>query len=36
MTARYPGTRLKLLEGGDHALSDFEVHMQEVLDFLDL
>ncbi|MBS0343783.1 MAG: esterase [Proteobacteria bacterium] len=37
MVARYPGSRIKLLEGGDHALSDFEVaHLQGVLDFLQL
>jgi predicted esterase YcpF (UPF0227 family) len=36
MTARCAGARLKLLEGGDHALSDFDAHMDEVLAFLDL
>jgi len=37
MVARYPGSRIKLLEGGDHALSDFEVaHLRDVLDFLHL
>jgi predicted esterase YcpF (UPF0227 family) len=36
MTGRYPGARIKLLEGGDHALSDFQEHIGEVLDFLDL
>lgn len=36
MSERYPGSRLKLLEGGDHALSDFETqHMDEVLRFID-
>lgn len=31
------GTQLKLLEGGDHALSDFEAaHLQDVLAFLGL
>jgi hypothetical protein len=34
MVARYPGARIKLLEGGDHALSDFDVHIGEVLDFV--
>ncbi|MDW5445033.1 YqiA/YcfP family alpha/beta fold hydrolase [Polaromonas sp. SM01] len=34
MTGRYPGVRFKLLEGGDHALSDFEAHLPEVMDFL--
>jgi uncharacterized protein len=36
MTARYAGARIKLLEGGDHALSDFEAHMDEVIAFLAL
>ena len=36
MTARYPGAKLKLLEGGDHALSDFDAHIDEVFAFLDL
>ena len=36
MVGRYPGARIKLLEGGDHALSDFDAHLQEVLAFLDL
>lgn len=36
MTARYPGARIKLLEGGDHALSDFDAHLQDMMDFLDL
>jgi uncharacterized protein len=36
MTARYAGARIKLLEGGDHALSDFEAHMDEVITFLNL
>jgi predicted esterase YcpF (UPF0227 family) len=36
MTGRYPGARIKLLEGGDHALSDFDDHLGEVLAFLDL
>jgi len=35
MTARYPGSRLKLLAGGDHALADFEpAHLDEVIRFL--
>jgi hypothetical protein len=25
-----------LLEGGDHALSDFDVHIDELFDFLNL
>lgn len=36
MTARYAGARIKLLEGGDHALSDFNAHIDEVFGFLDL
>ena len=34
MTGRYPGARIKLLESGDHALSDFDQHMAEITDFL--
>jgi predicted esterase YcpF (UPF0227 family) len=29
MTGRYPGARIKLLSGGDHALSDFDDHLDE-------
>jgi predicted esterase YcpF (UPF0227 family) len=36
MTGRYPGARIKLLEGGDHGLSDFDAHLEEVLAFLQL
>lgn len=36
MTGRYPGARIKLLAGSDHALSDFDEHVDEVFDFLDL
>ena len=36
MSSRYAGARIKLLEGGDHALSDFDAHLPEVLDFLGL
>ncbi len=36
MTARYPGAHLRLLEGGDHALSDFETHLPHLLAFLEL
>jgi uncharacterized protein len=36
MTARYAGAKIKLLEGGDHALSDFAAHMDEVIAFLRL
>ena len=34
MTRRYAGARIKLLEGSDHALSDFDEHLDEVLAFL--
>lgn len=36
MTARYAGARVRLLEGSDHALSDFDDHIGAVLDFLAL
>ncbi|WP_114970090.1 YqiA/YcfP family alpha/beta fold hydrolase [Rhodoferax ferrireducens] len=36
MQARYAGAHIRLLEGGDHALSDFEVHLPAVLAFLGL
>ena len=36
MVARYPGAAVRLLEGGDHALSDFERHLDGVLAFLRL
>jgi uncharacterized protein len=36
MCARYGGAALRLLEGGDHALSDFERHLPFLLDFLGL
>jgi predicted esterase YcpF (UPF0227 family) len=36
MSARYPGSRIRLLEGGDHALSDFgTAHLDEVMAFID-
>jgi len=34
MTARYAGAKIKLLEGGDHALSDFDAHIDEVFEFI--
>jgi len=34
MTARYEGCRIKLLEGGDHALSDFDAHLPDIVAFL--
>jgi predicted esterase YcpF (UPF0227 family) len=36
MSARYAGCRIKLLEGGDHALSDFDAHLPDILHFLQL
>ena len=36
MAARYRGAQQHLLEGGDHALSDFDVHLPAILDFLKL
>jgi len=36
MAARYAGAQLRLLEGGDHALSNFDTHLPAILNFLDL
>lgn len=36
MTAHYPGASIKLLPAGDHALSDYDQHLDEVLGFLEL
>lgn len=36
MVARYPQAEQLVLEGGDHALSDFDSHLSRILDFLDL
>jgi predicted esterase YcpF (UPF0227 family) len=36
MTGRYPGARIRLLEGSDHALSDFDVHLPFVVQALGL
>jgi predicted esterase YcpF (UPF0227 family) len=36
MTAHYPGVAIKLLDAGDHALSDYDQHLDQVLDFLEL
>ncbi len=33
MTQRYPAGTMRLLEGGDHAISDFEMYADEVLAF---
>lgn len=36
MASRYAGAPMKLLEGSDHALSDFDVHLPDVVRFLGL
>ena len=36
MAARYAGARLRLLEGSDHSLSDFDDHLPHLLRFLQL
>ena len=36
MTARYPGAHQVVVEGGDHAISDFETYLPQVLEFLNL
>jgi len=36
MSGHYPGAAIKLLPAGDHALSDFEQHLDEIFDFLAL
>ncbi len=36
MSAHFAGATIKLLDAGDHALSDYAQHLDEVLDFLQL
>ncbi len=36
MHARYAGSRIKLLEGSDHGLSDFDDYLPELTEFLQL
>jgi len=36
MSARYAGAQIRLLEGSDHALSDFDTHLPSILQFLKL
>jgi predicted esterase YcpF (UPF0227 family) len=36
MRTRYAGARQRLIDGSDHALSDFDAHLPEVLAFLGL
>lgn len=35
MTASYTGARIKLLAASDHALSDFDHHIDEIVTFID-
>ena len=36
MVSRYTGANIKLLEGSDHALGDFDDHLPDVIRFLEL
>ena len=36
MSTRYAGTPMRLIDGSDHALSDFEDHLPHLLKFLNL
>jgi len=36
MSARYAGARIRLLEGSDHALADFDEHLPFILEHLQL
>jgi predicted esterase YcpF (UPF0227 family) len=36
MSARYGGTNMRLREGGDHALTDFDEELPHILEFLGL
>ena len=36
MAARYAGCHIDLIEGGDHALTDFDAHWPRIVRFLDL
>ncbi len=36
MRTRYAGAQLRLIDGSDHGLSDFDEHLPAILDFLDL
>ena len=36
MSARYAGAHIRLLDGSDHALSDFDEHLPHILKFLKL
>ncbi len=34
MAGRYAGAKMRLIEGSDHALSDFEEHLPAILEFI--
>jgi predicted esterase YcpF (UPF0227 family) len=36
MSARYAGCNVRLVEGSDHALSDFDDHLPDLIAFLGL
>ncbi len=36
MAARYPQAQQHIVQGGDHALSDFAQHLPTLMAFLDL
>lgn len=36
MSARYSGALIKLIEGSDHALSNFDAHLPDIFEFLNL
>ena len=36
MSTRYAGAHIRLLEGGDHALSNFDADLPHLLHFLQL
>lgn len=36
MSDRYTGANIRLLEGSNHALSDFDDHLPEILEFLNM
>lgn len=36
MSARYAGCPMRLIEGSDHGLSDFDDHLPAILHFLQL
>jgi uncharacterized protein len=36
MTARYPDSHLVVMEGGDHAITNFDQYLPQLLNFLDL